>query len=215
MERESRAQASMSDLKDYLLVCLSSSFSNRALLEAKLRNYTAELEIGAVIIVNDVRGLLERYFGDAIVRKVPLSAPLGERRRLVENAKWVVLFWDGTGIGDYLYFSSLNSKRIKVIPFASTRVVNKDRGDEFELYIGRGTPWGNPFAISDALSREQVIEMYREYFQKKFIDDEEGNRAIKSLRGRILGCHCKPAACHGDVIAEYLNNLSDGEELKP
>ncbi|HEB92024.1 MAG TPA: DUF4326 domain-containing protein [Gammaproteobacteria bacterium] len=31
------------------------------------------------------------------------------------------------------------------------------------------------------------------------------------LKGKTLGCHCKPATCHGDVIVDYLNTLSDGE----
>ncbi len=34
---------------------------------------------------------------------------------------------------------------------------------------------------------------------------------VLALKGKTLGCHCKPAACHGDVIAEYLNVLDDGE----
>ncbi len=26
-----------------------------------------------------------------------------------------------------------------------------------------------------------------------------------------VGCHCKPEACHGDVIAEYLNSYEDDD----
>ncbi|TBV87515.1 DUF4326 domain-containing protein, partial [Citrobacter freundii] len=30
-------------------------------------------------------------------------------------------------------------------------------------------------------------------------------------KGKILGCHCKPYPCHGDVLARFLNELDDGE----
>jgi hypothetical protein len=39
--------------------------------------------------------------------------------------------------------------------------------------------------------------------------DAEFKRRIHELKGKTLGCFCKPEACHGDVIAEYLNNLQD------
>jgi hypothetical protein len=31
-------------------------------------------------------------------------------------------------------------------------------------------------------------------------------RKIEELKGKVLGCFCKPNACHGDVIKEYLDN---------
>lgn len=40
---------------------------------------------------------------------------------------------------------------------------------------------------------------------------EDFNEKLQALRGHTLGCHCKPYACHGDVLAEYLNKLDDGE----
>jgi hypothetical protein len=84
--------------------------------------------------------------------------------------------------------------------------VNRDRGSEFDVYIGRSGPWGNPFAIGQDGTRDEVIEKYRQYFQRKITEDAF-RIALLSLRGLTLGCHCKPAACHGDVIAEYLNTM--------
>ncbi|MCI3911791.1 DUF4326 domain-containing protein [Pseudomonas brenneri] len=26
------------------------------------------------------------------------------------------------------------------------------------------------------------------------------------IRGKVIACHCKPAACHGDVLAAHLNS---------
>lgn len=82
-----------------------------------------------------------------------------------------------------------------------TTVVNKF-AEPFDVYIGRGSPWGNPFAMGHPLNRNMVIDMFREYFFNK---PDLMARARKELKGKVLGCFCKPKACHGDVIAEYLN----------
>ena len=31
--------------------------------------------------------------------------------------------------------------------------------------------------------------------------DFEGN---EKLKGKVLGCYCKPEACHGDIIVDFL-----------
>jgi hypothetical protein len=33
---------------------------------------------------------------------------------------------------------------------------------------------------------------------------------VHELAGKRLGCFCKPALCHGDVLADYLNSYDDG-----
>ena len=72
---------------------------------------------------------------------------------------------------------------------------------KYDVYIGRPSKWGNPFCIGRDGTREDVINAYRNYLLSNLslIDD------IESLRGKILGCWCKPQACHGDVIEEILN----------
>lgn len=67
--------------------------------------------------------------------------------------------------------------------------------------IDRTTPFGNPFIIGRDGDREEVIRKFREYFYK----NKELRRLVrKELRGHDLLCWCKPLACHGDVIIEYL-----------
>jgi hypothetical protein len=36
--------------------------------------------------------------------------------------------------------------------------------------------------------------------------------ALPELRGKVLGCWCAPAACHGDVLAEMVAALDDPAE---
>lgn len=64
--------------------------------------------------------------------------------------------------------------------------------------------WGNPFKV-ETFGRELCIELYRVYFNFKIKNDPVFKQAIESLRGKTLGCFCKPLACHGDIIKEYLD----------
>jgi len=78
-----------------------------------------------------------------------------------------------------------------------TKVVNR-HFEKYDIYIGRGTKWGNPFMIGKDGTREEVIELYRQYVS----NNPELMGDLWELYGRSLGCSCKPAPCHGDVLAE-------------
>ena len=91
-----------------------------------------------------------------------------------------------------------------------TTVVNI-RTHEHDVYVGRAGHgqdgyWGNSFSAVRDGGRERAIELYREYFLKRLRVDQEFAVRVEMLRGKRLGCFCKPKACHGDVIAEYLDN---------
>ena len=64
--------------------------------------------------------------------------------------------------------------------------------------------FGNPFEIGKDGTREEAIKKFREYFNKRIHDDPEYKQRILDLKGKHLGCFCKPLACHGDVIVEWL-----------
>lgn len=69
-------------------------------------------------------------------------------------------------------------------------------------YIGRPSPWGNPFMIGKDGTREEVIEKYREWI----LNNPKLQADLWTLRGRDLACWCSPKACHGDVLLELANN---------
>ena len=77
-------------------------------------------------------------------------------------------------------------------------------GDSREVYIGRPTEYGNPFVLGRDGEREEVLEKFRTYFNRRLQRDPSFWWLVQKLIGRTLVCHCKPLACHGDVIAEYL-----------
>lgn len=74
------------------------------------------------------------------------------------------------------------------------------------VYIGRGSLFGNPFKIGKDGTRAEVLDKYIQYFIHRIQTDEYFKNAVLSLAGCCLGCFCKPDACHGDVICEFLNN---------
>ncbi len=100
----------------------------------------------------------------------------------------------------------------------STRVVNiyKYKG-EYE-YIGRPSSCGNPFVIGRDGDRDEVIELYRNYFNDRISTEAAFKTIIESLRGGILGCFCRPVdgfkgkvLCHGQIVAGYLDSISPSE----
>lgn len=94
-----------------------------------------------------------------------------------------------------------------------TRVVNLRRS-KYDVYIGRvkhrrhgGSDgiFGNPFVLLDESERAEVVEKFRAYFLDRVERDLDFRAKVLALRGRVLGCFCKPKACHGDVIAEWVD----------
>jgi len=65
--------------------------------------------------------------------------------------------------------------------------------------------FGNPFPV-DIYGREECIRLYKEYFYKKIEEDKDFKEAVLSLKGKRLGCFCKPESCHGDIIKEWLDS---------
>ena len=81
----------------------------------------------------------------------------------------------------------------------STKVVHCEEAP-YDVYIGRPGPWGNPFEIGIDGTRAEVIEKYRIYM----LTNTELLSKLPELNGKVLGCWCKPKACHGDVLVELL-----------
>ena len=85
----------------------------------------------------------------------------------------------------------------------STRVVNCRKHD-FDVFIGRPGPFGNPHVLGKTDSRVEIIKKYRAYLAERVASDVEFKTALLALRGKRLGCFCAPALCHGHVIDEYV-----------
>jgi hypothetical protein len=98
-----------------------------------------------------------------------------------------------------------------------TLVVHCKR-EYFDIYIGRGIvngkqlKWGNPFSHKDGTlaefkvsSRKEAIEKFEEYLLK----NEELMKSLHELKGKTLGCWCKPKSCHGDILAKWADGIGN------
>jgi len=82
-------------------------------------------------------------------------------------------------------------------------IKNKPLGTD-AVFVGRPSPFGNPFVIGRDGTRAEVIIKFKDYLKTK----PELVKLIKlKLKGKDLFCYCKPKACHGDVLLEIANSL--------
>jgi len=91
-----------------------------------------------------------------------------------------------------------------------TKIVHCNK-ENFDIYIGRpskGRPskWGNPFREGKDGTRKEVINKYRKYI----LSNKELLDSLGELEGKVLGCWCKPKACHGDVLIELIKKKKKG-----
>lgn len=70
----------------------------------------------------------------------------------------------------------------------------------FDVYIGRPSKWGNPFIIGKDGTRSEVIVKYENWIREQ----PELLAALPEIKGKKLGCHCRPLSCHGDVLVKLL-----------
>jgi hypothetical protein len=98
-----------------------------------------------------------------------------------------------------------------------TRVVHCKR-EPYDVYIGRGKgcKWGNPFSHKKGTKAQFLVESLDEAIAeyKKWIPKQpELLAALPELKGKILGCWCKPKGgfggrllCHGQILAELADS---------
>ena len=79
-----------------------------------------------------------------------------------------------------------------------------------DVYIGRPSKWGNPYSHDDdtlaqfkVRDRKEAVEKFEEHL----LNNAELMADLHELKGKVLGCWCKPKSCHGDILAKYANSL--------
>ncbi len=85
--------------------------------------------------------------------------------------------------------------------------MNRRNRKLWDVYVGRGSKFGNPFRIGRDGTRDEVIRKYERYLQTTRPDLIEAARL--ELRGKVLACWCAPLDCHADVLARIANNPED------
>jgi len=70
------------------------------------------------------------------------------------------------------------------------------------VYIGRGSPFGNPFVIGKDGDRDKVCDQY----EAMLLNNPQLVERVKTeLKGKDLVCFCAPKRCHGDTLLRIAN----------
>lgn len=196
-----------------LLVAASPGITNTAWLSECLAQAVHSPAVQVAIFYDHpqlIAALAKFGFSPKSITQASNAHKRTEIRKALDLCEHVLIFWDGKTLNELLFEARLKNLPIKLFATEVTQVVNKDQGESYDAYIGRGTPWGNPYPVGHQEgqhSREESIELFKKYFDEKLLSDPAFRNGLLGLKGLRLGCHCKPLACHGDIIANYLNSL--------
>jgi len=200
-----------------VLVQYPAQFNCYPKFERKISRVLSSMDDFSVVYFEDGRGFIRRLLEqDSRVQR------LGETDSLTQITH-AILVDDGS---EYMTLAKDCEERgiiVRRIKIPITRVVNIKKETEYQNvkstpdyeYIGRGSDWGNPHAMFDGSpeegvsTRDEVIAKFKYDFERGFLKKKK--EEALSMMGKKLGCFCKPMACHGDVIAGYLNSYDDGE----
>lgn len=199
----------MPSFQQHLLIAFSKGYRSEHLFLDKVPKLIGTLDSVSVSLLQDEGNIGKKYFSKMGVVCNDVSLKNTSLKKLANGFTHIIVFWDGDDLTQLIFHATLQKLPLKIIPIEITKVRNKDNNEPFDIYIGRGTIWGNPYPIGiggTGDDREDVIRKYKEYFHTEILRDPEKKKRLLSLKGYKLGCHCKPLACHGDIIAEYLNS---------
>lgn len=187
-----------------ILVVYPEGFLCYKKFERKVSNILKSLANPTLAFFYDFNGYVKRYASENTITTKEI---LPEEREKVTHA---IIFNDRETFVELIDCLKSHFIPTRVISLNLTIVVNKDRGHDYDVYIGRGSLWGNPYPIGED-DRDEVIRKFEYDFKKGFLKCCTNlSFNIESIRGKVLGCHCKPCRCHGDVIANYVNSIDDG-----
>lgn len=87
----------------------------------------------------------------------------------------------------------------------------RDKGD---FYLGRTSPLGNPYYMSEESKRDEVCDSFEVYFNKLLKSNtfrEDQVLLLRRMRNKhvltgelTLLCHCYPKRCHTETIRDFI-----------
>lgn len=208
-------------MKNKILILYPKEFKSFSKFNRKVSHILSKLDSFQIVFVNDFNNFIKESFEIYECVQPDDIESIG-----VTHA---IIFSDGKEFQEEISWVEKEKILFRIVHIDITRVINIDKedpkkyGDRY-VYIGRNlnrlpnTPnWSNPYSMydfqigEDPPSREDVIHQYAYGFERENLPTNLTKKDTLQLRGKVLGCHCKPLACHGDILADYLNSLDDGK----
>ncbi|MGX4641987.1 DUF4326 domain-containing protein [Massilia sp. SYSU DXS3249] len=198
-----------------VLILYPLEFRSQSKFDRKVCNIISNMQDYRIVFPSDESNFIKSLFSG---RLSPASIVECKSWK-DENVTHAIVFSDGEVFLDEMVELEKQQIPLRRIFVSITRVINikKDlrfagikSNAEYE-YIGRGSYWGNPYSMfAEGESREEVIRKYKYDFDYEKFPNKKKSEVFK-LAGKRLGCFCKPEACHGDVLANFLNAWDDGK----
>lgn len=198
-----------------LLILYPREFLSQTKFDRKVFNITSRMDEYRIVFYSDPNGLIAGYCEARSIQAVQVQKEIYVDADLTH----VIIFDDGEEFADERAKFEILNIPLRVVRILITRVINIKKDLQFAgiksnaayEYIGRGSYWGNPYSMfAEGDSRDEVIRKYKyDFDEEKFAKKEK--KEVFKLAGKRLGCFCKPDACHGDVLADFLNAWDDGE----
>ncbi len=197
-----------------VLIAYPKAFSCYGKFARKLSNILSDFHQFYIAYMADDNDFISRHLSSD--KRVSDAITFSIDEDHLNRISHAIIFNDGETFNHLIDDAKNQGIKSRIINADITKVVNKDKGDRYDVYIGRGSEWGNPYAVGFGASpgekqndRDEAIRKYKYDFARNFL--KKSKEDALELKGKTLGCHCKPLACHGDVVAEYLNALDDGK----
>lgn len=74
---------------------------------------------------------------------------------------------------------------------------------------GKGGIFANPYKVGRDGDLDEVLKNYEEWLKEEINAGRITKSQLSALKGKNLGCWCKPNKCHGDVLLRYVNSLTN------
>ncbi|RUM58107.1 MAG: hypothetical protein DSY85_00155 [Marinomonas sp.] len=197
-----------------VLILYPNLFNCYSKFSRKVSRIISSLSDAALVYPSDPNGLIENFckeFPETVTAKeLSCWGP--------SDITHAIVFDDGEEFIKETEQLKESGKPLRVIQISITRVINIKTESQYQSeksttkyeYIGRGSYWGNPYSMyEEGDDREEVIRKFKYDFDYEKFPNKEKSKVYK-LAGKRLGCFCKPQACHGDVLADFLNSWDDG-----
>lgn len=79
---------------------------------------------------------------------------------------------------------------------------------EGERFPKKDSIWANPFKEGRDGTLDEILEKYEIYIRDKIKKENLKNELLK-LKGKNLGCWCKPNKCHGDILLKLIKEFEN------
>jgi hypothetical protein len=198
-----------------ILILYPELFNCYSKFSRKVLKITSSLGAATLVYPADPNGLINKICEESLGKIKNKEFP----NWTSDDISHAIIFDDGEEFIDETDRLKESGKPLRLIGVSITRVINIKTEAEYQAekstptyeYIGRGSYWGNPYSMyEEGDDREEVIRKYKYDFDFEKFPNKDKSEVYK-LVGKRLGCFCKPQACHGDVLSDFLNSWDDGK----